>query len=174
MTNEKQREAWRIKKRRQRAQATGVKITDEYLKAPARPKRDVPMTDDELRQYWRDKKRAQREALPKKEPKQKRDKKPKKVGGVKTYEAGLIDEDAWSYLDTIDKTWRVYARESDNGWHSIRVAANKPMQNKASYWLGWNGSRISYSRDASVMQDGRPGLLEKVVSILSDNLGAAC
>lgn len=65
--------------------------------------------------------------------------------------------------------WLLAKRAGPNkgNWDMFKLVADRPVPNKAGYYLEWNGTRLAKSRDAKLLIDHRPELYERVVSALS-------
>ena len=93
---------------------------------------------------------------------------------MKTYKGNAKAEMGWSFMGLVahedGATWILFGRQKSTGWTSLKLIAEERAPFKANYWLGWNGSRLSKTRDEGLLLEGRPALHRALINKLREEL----
>ena len=66
-----------------------------------------------------------------------------------------------------NRGWRLFdLGKSPGGWSSLKLVS-KVRRPKGSFWLGWNGQRLSKSKDAALLEANHPEVFDWVVDRLT-------
>lgn len=66
-----------------------------------------------------------------------------------------------------NRGWRLFdLGKSPGGWSSLKLVS-KVRRPKGNFWLGWNGQRLSKSKDAALLEANHPEVFDWVVDRLT-------
>jgi hypothetical protein len=96
------------------------------------------------------------------------------IGTARTFEAN-INPDRWSLVDSIGKfdgvEWSLGAKDTNTPkavWKNYVLYTQEKVAHKATYYLSWNGERLSKHRDVDNLSAHRPDLYTAVLNKLQE------
>jgi len=90
---------------------------------------------------------------------------------MKAYQGNPENEPPWEAGSVIGDgeggAWIICSKPSNHPkWTTIKLACAGQASRKANYWMGWDGERVSESRDMRMMREYRPELARQLEAAL--------